>query len=905
MTSVAIAERTLTETITLTIDGVTVETKRGQTVLEAARQANIYLPTLCYDPDLEPYGGCRLCIVEIEGMRGLPTACTLLAEDGMIVRTESPQLHSVRRSTLELILADHAGDCIACRKNGHCSLQEVSSYLGVDCRPTLLREPTRPVDRSNPLFDFDPNKCILCGICVRACAELQGAHAIDFAWRGIDAKITPSGGGLWIDSNCEYCGECLIRCPTGALAPKNSQKASRTVKSVCPYCGVGCTIYLGLRGDRIVSVEGDRESPVNEGRLCLKGRFGIAQAVHSPHRLKKPLIKKDGKFVEASWDEALNLVAQKLRELKERYSGEGLGVIASARIANEANYLAQKLARAMLGTNKVDCCARICHAPSVHGLLRSFGSGAMTNSIGEIGEADTILLIGSNTTEAHPTIGSRIRRAVQRGTKLIVADPREIELAKIADLHLPLRPGTDITLANAMAHHIIASGLHNQKFIQERTEGFEEFWAVVQKYTPEYAEEITGVPAEKIKQAAELYARGRPGMIVYCLGVTEHITGVISVQSIANLSLITGYVGLPSSGVNPLRGQNNVQGACDMGALPEFLPGYQRWDNPDHVKKFEQAWGIQLPKTSGHYPLIFCSRMWDDILKGNLHGLYIIGEDVALTEGNISKVRQALQSLDFFVVQELFMTPTAELAHVVLPAAGFAEIDGTFTDSERRVQRIRKAVPPPGEAKPDWQIVCEVSNKLGYPMNYQNAEEVFEELRKLIPSYNGITYRRLDENIGLQWPCPTEAHAGTRFLHKDKFTRGLGKLAGIEQEPPAEVPDEEYPLLLTTGRVLQHYNCASMTGEVSELVALVPENFVEISARDAMRFGINEGDLVRVISRRGAVQARVKIKNIAEGVVFMPFHHKEEPTNLITNDALDPICGTAEVKACAVRIERL
>ncbi|MCS6902704.1 MAG: formate dehydrogenase subunit alpha, partial [Candidatus Bipolaricaulota bacterium] len=754
MNSVATLERV--ETITLTVDGVTVKTKAGRTVLEACREAGIYLPTLCYDPDLEPYGGCRLCIVEVEGMRGLPTACTLPAQDGMVVRTESPQLHAVRRDTLELILADHAGDCLLCRKNGHCRLQEVSSYLGIDCRPTLLREPTKPIDRSNPFFDFDPNKCILCGICVRACAELQGAYAIDFAWRGIETQVIPSGGGLWIDSNCEYCGECVNRCPTGALVSKNAQKASRYVKSVCPYCGVGCSIYLGIRGERIVSVEGDRESPVNDGRLCVKGRFGIPEAVHSPKRLTRPLIKRDGKFVEASWDEALDLVAQKFREIKRRYGSEALGVIASARITNEANYLAQKLARAVFGTNKVDNCARICHAPSVHGLLRSFGSGAMTNSIAEIEDAHTILLIGSNTTEAHPTIGSRIRRAVKRGTKLIVADPREIELVRIADLHLPLRPGTDIALANALAHHIVVSGLHNEKFIKERTEGFEEFWAVVQKYTPEYAEKITGVPAEKIRKAAELYARGQPGMIVYCLGVTEHRTGVISVQSIANLALITGFVGQLSSGVNPLRGQNNVQGACDMGALPEFLPGYQRWDNPEHVKKFEDAWGVQLPKTPGHYPLIFCSRMWDDILKGNLRGLYIIGEDVALTEANIGKVRKALQNLEFLVVQELFLTPTAELAHVVLPAAGFAEIDGTFTDSERRVQRVRKAVPPPGECKPDWQIVCEISNRLGYSMSYRNAEEVFEELRKLMPNYGGITYRRLEEHPGLQWPCPTE-----------------------------------------------------------------------------------------------------------------------------------------------------
>lgn len=900
----AVATDETLETISLTIDGVRVQATRGRTVLEAAQAEGIYLPTLCYHPELEPYGACRLCIVEVEGLRGLPTACTLPAEEGMIVRTESEKLNTVRRSTLELILADHAGDCLVCRKNGHCKLQEVSSYLGVDCRPGLLREATRPIDRSNPFFEFDPNKCILCGICVRTCAEIQGAHAIDFAWRGIETRITPSGGGLWIDSNCESCGECVVRCPTAALTAENYQKASRTVKTICPYCGVGCSLCLGIRGNRIVSVQGDPESPVNDGKLCVKGRFGILESVHSPRRLKKPLIRQNGGFVEASWEEALDLVAAKLSELKERYGPEGLGVISSSRATNETNYLAQKFARAALGTNKVDNCARICHAPSVHGLLRSFGSGAMTNSFREIENADCILVIGSNPTEAHPVAGSRIRRAVRKGAKLIVVDPREIELAKIADIHLPLRPGTDIALANAMAHHIITQDLHNQSFVRERTEGFEEFWAVIEKYTPEYAEKITGVPAENIREAAEMYARARPGMIIYCLGVTEHTTGVVSVQAIANLALITGHVGKPSSGVNPLRGQNNVQGSCDMGALPEFLPGYQRWDNPEHVKKFEEAWGVTLPKTPGYYPLIFCSRMWDDILKGNLHSLYIIGEDVAMTEANISKVRQALQSLEFLVVQELFMTPTAELAHVVLPAAGFAEIDGTYTESERRVQRVRKAVEPPGECKPDWQIICEISRRMGYPMEYPNAGEIFDELRRLIPTYGGITYKRLDENPGLQWPCPDENHPGTRFLHSEKFTRGRGKLAGIEQEPPAEIPDEEYPFLLTTGRVLQHYNCASMTMEVPGLETLVPENFVELSPKDAARLGLVNGDQVRVASRRGEVLARARVRHITEGTVWMPFHHKDSATNLLTNDALDPICGTAELKACAVCIER-
>ena len=891
---------TETETLQLTIDGMPVETTRGKTLLEAAIDADVYIPTLCYHPDVSPYGGCRLCLVEIEGQRGLISACTREAEDGMVVRTDSDDIHSVRRDTLELILADHEGGCLNCKLDGHCQLQDVSRYLGLDCGTGTMRGEPQPVDDSNPFFTFNPNKCIRCGICVRTCDEYVGVHAIDFAYRGFQEQIVPSTGTLWVESTCTSCGECVLRCPTGALTPKVAHQGSRTVDSVCPYCGTGCRVTLHLRGDKVVGVEAEGDAQPNEGRLCVKGRFGM-DFQSSSDRLTTPLIRKNGELVEASWDEALDLVASRFGEIKDQYGPNSLAVMSSSRSTNETSFVAQKLARAVFGTNNVDNCARICHSPSVHGLTRSFGSGAMTNSIREIDGAECILLIGSNPTEAHPVIGDRIRRAVHNGTKLVVIDPRDTEMAQMADLHLQVQPGTDVALANAIGHHIVTQGWANDEFMDERTENYDAFWSVVRDYAPESVADLTGVPAEDIKKAAEMYATSEPSMILYCLGITEHRNGVETVISVANLSLLTGHVGKPSSGVSPIRGQNNVQGACDMAAMPEVLPGYQSWEDPEVIEKFENAWGVTMPD---HGQGLFCTGLWDKVHSGGIHALYCIGEDPAMSEPNSHSVRQALEDIDFLVVQELFMTPTAERADVVLPAASFAEMDGTYTNTERRVQRIRKAVEPVGEARSDWAITAEISNRMGYSLPYESASDVFEELRNLMPSYGGMTYERLDENDGLQWPCPTEDHPGTMFLHEGKFSRGLGRFHGIKQQGPAEEPDDEYPFLMSTGRVREHYNVGSMTRRTNGLNDLVPRSFVEMNPADAERLGLKAGDAVKVSSRRGEVDAEVHLREIKEGVVWMPFHFDESPTNLITNDALDPICGTPEYKACAVRIEK-
>ena len=676
------------------------------------------------------------------------------------------------------------------------------------------------------------------------------------------------------------------------------------VKSVCPYCGVGCGVILKAEENRLIGLRPDPEHPVNRGTLCPKGATAH-EFVHHPDRLQKPLLRTGGKLTEVSWDEAYDYIVRELTRIKQRYGPDAIGVISSSRATVEENYLAQKFARAVLGTNNIDQCFRICHSATVAGLALSLGSGAMTNSIAEFAEPGpkVLMLVGSNAPHAHPIIWTVwMKRAVKNGTKLIVIDPRTTEPAKLAAVHVKVKPGTEVALFNAMAQHIIAHNLHDTRFIEERCENFEQFWGVVQKYTPESVEKLCGVPASLIKQAAELYAREKPASIAYGLGVTEHRTGTDNVRALCNLALITGNFGKESSGINALRGQNNVQGATDM-CRPETLPGYQSWKDPAVIEKFERAWGVKLPVPSSD-AFLFCSRMWERALAGELKAFYIIGSDPALTEGNITKVEKALQSAELVIVQDLFPSRTMQFAHVVLPAASFAEKDGTFVNSERRVQRIRKAIEPIGQSKPDWVILCEVAQRLGYTMSYRSPEEIFEEIRALVPIYAGISYRRLEEHYGLQWPCPTEDHPGTKFLHRERFTRGRAQLIGIDYFPPAELPDAEFPLVLTTGRTFMQYNCGTMTRRTKAGRA-EPENFVQLSAADAQKLGVTSGDRVRVRTRRGELIVTAQITDIAEGVIWMPFHYAESPTNLLTNDAVDPICGITELKVCAARVERV
>ena len=884
----------------LTINGQAVEVAEGTTVLEAAKAAGIYIPTLCYDPDLEPYGGCRLCVVEIENMRGLPTACTTPATKGMVVHTETPAVNEVRRTVIDLLIADHPMDCLTCVKNQQCDLQKIAAYLGITERRFARTNKSLPVDTSNPFFKLDRNYCIRCGKCVRTCDEVTMLNAIELVSRGYPSHVSPFGDKPLLESICVSCGECVVRCPVAALVPKKYVQPTREVKTVCPYCGVGCGIYLNVREDRVVSVRGDRESPVNRGRLCVKGRFSIPEFVHHPQRLTAPLVKRDGAFIETTWDEALDVIANKLASCKK----SEVAVISSARCTNEDNYVAQKFARAVLGTNHIDHCARLCHAPTVAGLVVAFGSGAMTNSINEIGDASCILAIGTNTTVAHPIIGLEVKRAVRQGGKLIVANPREIDLVRFADLWLRQHPGTDVALLMGMMRVIVDERLLDSSFIAERCENFDAFKESLKSFTLNYVEGITGVPGEKIAEAARMYAANKPASIIYTMGITQHSHGTDNVLAVANLAMLTGNIGKPSSGVIPLRGQNNVQGACDMGALPNVYPGYQAVSDSAIRAKFETAWSCNLNPSPG----LTLTEIFDAAGKKQIKAVYLIGENPALSDPDANHVRESLEALEFLVVQDIFLTETAQLADIVLPASSFAEKDGTFTNTERRVQRVRKAIEPPGSAKPDWWITCQIARRMGANgFDFEHPSQIMDEFASLTPSYGGISFNRL-ENGGLQWPCPTADHPGTPVLHAYVFsTRGSrGKFIPLQYKPPLELPDKDYPLTLTTGRSLYQYHTGTMTRKVAGLNILRGEELVEINPQDASALQITSGDIVRVTSRRGEVRARAKVtESSPPGVVFMTFHFAESPTNLLTNPGLDPSSKIPELKVCTVRVEKI
>ena len=805
------------DTLKLTINEREVTAKKGETVLEAALNAGIYIPTLCYDPDLKPYGGCRLCMVEIEGMRGLVSSCTTPATDGMVVHTETERVNRSRRITMELIIANHHGDCLTCAKNQDCELLKIAQYLGIEQEHIdRLREGTQvlPIDKSHPAFIRDPNKCILCGKCVRACHEIAVVGAIDLAFRGYSARVATFGDKPIVESICKSCGECVARCPTGALTPKWEKPPAKEVKTICPYCGVGCSIYLGVRDNKLVSVRGDPEGLANKGSMCVKGRWGYDFISH-PERLTTPLIRIPGTtrgvghngkvheiFREAGWDEALELVANKLLELKQDHGADSIAALSSAKCTNEDNYVMQKFVRAVIGTNNIDHCARLCHASTVVGGIAAFGQGAMSNSYSDFEKTELFFVIGSNTTECHPVIGAIIKRRVKfGGAKLIVADPRSTELGEYATVKLPHKPGTDVALINGLMHVIIRDGLEDKEFIRERTEGFEDMRQLVERFTPEVVEAITGVPQADIEAAACLFGEVKSACILYGMGITQHTTGTDNVKSVANLLLLTGNIGREGTGFSPLRGQNNVQGACDMGALPNVYPGYQKVDDPAVRMKFETAWGAKL----SDHPGLTVTEVANAILRGDIKGLYVMGENPMLSEPHLEHTRQAMEKLEFLVVQDIFLSETAWLADVVFPAAAFAEKDGSFTNTERRIQRVRQAVLPPGEAKPDREIISILAEKMGQPLGYHSASQITEEIASLTPIYGGVLFDRLNHG-GLQRPCPDAAHPGTSFLYQDGFARGRGKFHALDYIPPAESISKGFPLVLTTGRVLEHWH---------------------------------------------------------------------------------------------------
>jgi formate dehydrogenase major subunit len=893
--------------ICLTIDGRNVSIREGATVLEAARAIGRKIPTLCWLEGLESYGGCRLCMVEVEGSKsGVAAACALPVAEGMKIKTDTSEIRALRKTVLEMILATHPADCFNCRKMGSCELHEYCREYGVVKIVTGLEIHGRVPDTSHPFFNYDKNKCILCGRCVRICGELQCSHVLGFSMRGGKARVIADFDQPLGSSSCVSCGNCVSNCPVGALLPKDkawpgSLYVEKRRKTVCGYCGVGCSLELHTVGNRVVGIEPLR-GPANQGLLCVKGKFSYHFVGH-PDRLTSPLLRKEGELVPVSWEEALDLLASKIRETLRLRGPDALAGLSSARCTNEENYLFQKLFRAAIGTNNVDHCARLCHASTVTGLAKTMGSGAMTGSISDIDEAELIFVTGSNTTESHPVIGSRIKRAVANGAKLIVADPRRIELAAEAELFLQLKPGSNVALYNGMAAVLIAEGLVDSAFVAERTEGYEELASALSSWSAEKASAITGVPPGDIRKAARLYAGAATAGIYYAMGVTQHSSGTDGVVALSNLALLAGQVGRPGTGIHPLRGQNNVQGACDSGCLPDVLPGYRKVTDPAARAEAAAVWGREPPARPG----LTATEIVDAVASGSLDFLYVMGENLALSDPDLRGTREALAKVGFLVVQDLFLTETAAYADLVLPAACFAEKEGTFTNTERRVQRVRKAVEPPSGAKTDLEILLALLERLGLPGSSPDAASVFAELASLAPIYRGMSYSRLEAE-GLQWPCPEAGHPGTPRLHAERFTRGKGRLIAVDYRPSVELPDAEYPLVLTTGRILYQYHTRTMTGREPGLGRIAGKAFIEISPATAAGYGItSESGLVRLSSRRGTIEVKPRIsERVADGVVFVPFHFAEAAANLLTNaEALDPEAKIPEYKVSAVRLERI
>ncbi|BDV10381.1 MULTISPECIES: formate dehydrogenase subunit alpha [Enterococcus] len=896
-----------TQTVTLSIDNQEVTVPKGTTILEAAKGLGVEIPTLCHLKELAPDGSCRMCVVEVEGGRrgGLTTACTAHCQEDMVVSTHSEKVADSRRFILDLLLSNHKLECFSCGKNGDCQLQQYALDYGIDATSFTegKRMPCHQEDTSNPFFSYDPEKCIMCRRCARVCQLRQGRDVLSIANRGFETKMMPSYGQAFDQSICESCGNCVSSCPTGALTAKDTKEyrkwETQKIPTTCPHCGTGCQMNLLVKNNRLVGVE-PIDGPANKNLLCVKGKFASYKFVGSGDRLTEPLIKRNGIFEPASWEEALTLVSSKFNEIKAENGPDALAGFSCSRATNEDNYVFQKMVRAAFGTNNVDNCARVCHSASVHGLAQTLGSGAMTNPIADITEdVDMILLVGSNPEEAHPVIGAQIRQAIQRGTQVVVVDPRKINLVKDSALHLQVQAGTNVAFANGMMHVILKEGLADRHFIEERTEGFLDLEKMVADYTPEKVAEICHIHPEDLIQAARMYAKAEKAPIIYCLGVTEHSTGTEGVMSMSNLAMLVGKVGKPGCGVNPLRGQNNVQGACDMGCMPYDFPGYQKVNNPEVIDKFEKAWHVPLNRNTG----LTSTKVLPAATAGNVKGLYIFGEDPIVTDPDTGHVRQALESLDFLVVQELFMTETAAYADVVLPGISYAEKDGTFTNTERRVQRVRKAVEPRGQAREDYEIFCEVMTRMGYPCAYESAKEIMKEISAVTPSFGGINYERLEKE-SLQWPCRSLTDPGTPIMHVGSFARGKGLFKAIPYKQAQELPDEEYPYLMSTGRMLYHYNTRAMTGRTEGINQIANHSYIEINAVDAQALGIQEGDKVEVHSRRGKIETYAAVGNrVFPQEVFMTFHFPDGNVNEITNAVFDDIATIPEYKVCAVAIK--
>jgi formate dehydrogenase alpha subunit len=888
----------------MTIDGHAVELPVGATVLDGVNRLGLPLPQLCKDPDRAPLGACRTCLVHVEGQRGLPAACHLPARDGMVVETQHPDAVRIRTGVLDLTVSMLTA---AEDRHGFGQVGEAAARHGI-VEPTHRPLHHCGLDATKSFFVLDREACILCGRCTVACDDVQQIGAIALLGRGHATRVAVAGDGPMASSVCTSCGQCVATCPTGALRPRESPaKVVGRTETTCPYCGVGCGIEVATRDDGRLSVMAD-DAPENrssEGMLCVKGRFGTG-FIHAPDRVTVPMVKREGRWHEVSWDEALDVAAAGLARHRGRF-----GALASAKATNEDAYVIQKFVRTVMATNNVDHCTRLCHSPSVEAMLASMGSGATSNSYVDYENAGCLMIVGADASANHPVIAVRFRRAMRRGAKIVVVNPKRIELCDQADLWIQPRPGTDVMLFNAMARVILDEGSANMDFIRARTEGFEAWRASLAEATLERAAEVTGVPADVIAKAARWYAQPpfAGSCLVWGMGITQHTNGIHNAHALLNLSLVAGQLGFPGSGISPLRGQNNVQGCGDAGCIPTNLPGYQHFV-PDTLARFEQAWGVRPPTEPGKV----VTEMVEGCLSGEVRAMYVVGENPLLSEPDLHHAEKAMGQLDFLVVQDLFMHETAERAHVFLPAAAFAEKEGTFTNSERRVQRVRKAIDPPRLARPDWWITAAlargVAARLGIDVrdrfDYEGAAAIFDEMARLTPFLGGMSHARLDREGGLQWPCPAPEHPGTPFLYADSFPRGQARfIPAVQLAPAAELPDHEYPFLLNTGRLLYHWHGGTITRRVDGLRELAPRLEVSIHPSDARRLGVDAGGRVRVSSRRGELIGHAHLTEaVRPGAVFVPFVKlSESAANVLTNAAFDPGSKIPEYKVCAVRIE--
>jgi len=899
-----------TKSISLLIDGQSVNGQSGQTVMQVARDNGINIPSLCDSPKLDAFGSCRMCIVEVDGVRGVPSSCTTPARDGMEVQTQSERLSELRKGITELYYSEHPIDCLTDTRNCGCELHDVAS--DVELR-TIRYDNTphhfeTPIDTSSPFFSFDASKCIVCSRCIRACDDIQVTHALSLDGRGFLSRIIAGADESFFDSECVSCGACVDECPVDALQDNVQNSAGDPddwIRTTCAFCGVGCQFDAGVKDGKLVTMKPAHDSPVNQGHSCIKGRFASAY-VHHEDRLTVPLARGsiDEEFREVSWDEAYDIIADSWLRIISESGPDSIGAITSSRSTNELNYLGSKLMRAVIGTNNVDNCARVCHSATVKGMMTVFGAGAGTNSLGDIDVTDLLLVSGCNPIHGHPVTGSRIKRARKRGMGMIVADPKKTTLAKMADVHLQLRPGTNVALYQGLSHIIIRDGLEaNSEWMDSRTENLEPYKKMCSVMTPEICSSITGVPIDDLEAAAKMYATSSAAMSVHGLGMTEHSHGSEGVMALSSLALLTGNVGRPGTGINPLRGQNNVQGSCDMGALPNVYTNYQSVDDEANRKSFSEIWGVETPSNSG---LTYPEMLQTVGNQNGLRSLYMIGSDIAHTDPDNLAVKKALSNLDLLIVQDIFFCESAKFAHLVLPAASFLESDGTYTNGERRVQRIRKAIDSPGEAKEDWIIVAELAQRLGHDiLAGPSPSEVWDELASLTPNFRGINYSRLESPEAVQWPVPNAGHPGTSVMHSEQFSRGLGHFAAPEYSEPNERPTDEFPFILVTGRNIYHYNSGTQTRR-TELAKFRDSDYLEMNYEDANSLSISNGDEVWISSPRNRIKMIAQVGNsMRKGNLFTTFHFPDIGINSVLSSSADGYTFCPEYKVQAVSVERV